>query len=135
MSMAVFSGNTWDDICSRTTIAFCRFRLVGSLKNRRFSWPMISRISICRDKEIAVLHSRFGDLGLGPARADGMVFGPADEPLSGGNKDFNFHTWGTMIVGGELIPTPVGSYSSLLLALTVASVAALGYRLMKRTYN
>ncbi len=82
-------------------------------------------------RRFAVLHFRFG-FGAIARRWNGVR--PDRWPLGGGNKDL-LPDRGHNDYCGELIPTPVGSYSSLLLTVTVASAAALGYRLMKRTYN
>ena len=62
---------------------------------------------------------------------DGMALGSAGTPLE--VSDFNFQTWGTFSVGGDVIPAPAGSYASLLLAATVATATVvLGYRLSKK---
>ena len=81
-------------------------------------------------RRFTVLYSRFGFRAT-ERRWNGVR--PDRWPLGGGNKDL-LPDRGHNDYCGELIPTPV-SYSSLLLTVTVASAAALGYRLMKGTYN
>lgn len=63
---------------------------------------------------------------------NGMALDPGGMPLLEGMVDFNFQTWGTMVVGGEVVSTPISSNAGVLAIVPVVLATLLGYKQTKR---